>query len=95
MSVRAEKSCKQLRGKRKGNRGGTEENRSVTVALARSKTLLCKLTLRVCIAGSERENGGRAGGRDGVRKRQRAERNVKRGEQCERDRGGTESVKEK
>lgn len=55
-------SHKRGKEKIKTNRGGTEQNRSVMVALARSKTLLCKLTLRVCIAGSERENGGRAGG---------------------------------
>lgn len=54
--------------KRKEKRGGAEENRSVMVALARSKSLLCKLTLRVCIAGSEQENGGRAGRRDRVKK---------------------------
>lgn len=63
------------RGKEeKENKGGTEENRSVMVALARSKTLLCKLTLRVCIAGSERENGGRAGRTDRVKKKEKKRR---------------------
>lgn len=64
------------------------------MALARSKTLLCKLTLRVCIAGSKRENGGGAGRRDGVKKietkrrqRQRAERNIKRGDSVNRRKG--------
>lgn len=82
------------REKRKLKRGGTEEIRSVTVAVARSKTLLCKLTLRVCIAGSERENGGRAGRRDEAKKtekeeiqRQRAERSIKRGDRVDRREG--------
>lgn len=74
MDLREESRChvngkiKERTEERKENRGGTEENRSVTVALARSKTLLCKLTLRVCIAGSEQENGGRAGRKDRVKK---------------------------
>lgn len=54
--------------KKRQNRGGTEENRSVMVPLAGSKTSLCKLTLRVCIAGSEQKNRGRVGRRGRVKK---------------------------
>lgn len=68
------------------------------MAVARSKTLLCKLTLRVCIAGSERGNGGESGqeGRgekDREKeeiKRQRAVRDIKKRGQCEKDDGDNE-----
>lgn len=84
--------------KRKGkeNKGGTKENRSVTVAPARSETLLCKLTLRVCIAGSEQEERTESGRREGRGekeqekeeiKRARAERSIKRGDGVNRRKG--------
>lgn len=65
------------------------------MALAKSKTLLCKLTLRVCIAGSEQENGGESrqeerGEKDVEKeeiKRQRAVRDIKRGESVNRRKG--------
>lgn len=65
------------------------------MAVARSKTLLCKLTLRVCIAGSERENGGESGqegrGEKDVEKeeikRQRAVRDIKRRDSVNRRKG--------
>lgn len=67
------------------------------MAPARSKTLLCKLTLRVCIAGSEQEDGGSAGRRDGVKKtekikRQRAARDIKRGDSVNRRKGIMDGV---
>ncbi len=57
-----------MKEKRKENGGGTEENRSVTVTPARSKTLLCKLTLRVCIAGIDERKEGEQGEKDGEKR---------------------------
>lgn len=54
--------------KKKAEQRRHRRNRSVTVPLAGSKTLLCKLTLRVCIAGSEQKNRGRVGRRGRVKK---------------------------
>lgn len=61
---------KRRNGNKREKNGDTEETCSVMVAPARSKTLLCKLTLRVCIAGSEQEKRRRAGRRGQGKKRQ-------------------------
>lgn len=76
---------KRRNGNKRENNGGTEETCSVMVAPARSKTLLCKLTLRVCIAGSEQEKRRRAGRKGQGKKKQGKQR---RGGQGDQEAGG-------